>query len=172
MSELTDILEFYYKEIFLDEDENCLIVELREAASIEDISKFEIDNEVQLPEDLRKLLLFSNGLILFGMQINSVEEIEYFPQSKILTFHNWGNGDFDCLSVGGDYPKGTIVFMSHTENKLAIVSNSLTNWFVEVIAEIKSLGTLLHPLDYKIRGSEGMYKNILHQIDLKNDKYK
>lgn len=164
MSELVDILKFYHKEIFLDEDENGLSVELREAASIESISKFEIDNDVQLPEDLKKFLLFSNGLILFGLPINSLEEIEYFPQSKILTFHNWGNGDFDCLSVGGDYPKGTVVFMSHTESKLAIVSESLTDWFVEVIKEIKSIGTLLHPLDYNVRESEGMYKNVSHQI--------
>lgn len=90
---------------------------------------------------------------------------------RILTFHNWGNGDFDCLFVGSEFPKDSIVFMSHSENKLVIVSDSLNNWFADVIGVIKNIGTLLHPLDYKIRGSDGIYKNILKQID-ENDEHK
>lgn len=50
--------------------------------------------------------------------------------------------------------------MSHNEDKLALVSNDLTEWLIGVITEIKSIGTLLHPLDYNERELEGMYKNI------------
>ena len=165
MSELVKIIETYRIETFFDEDENRLIIELREGVTIESITKFEVDNDIKLPEDLKELLLFSNGIDLFGIHIHPLEEMEYFPHSGILTFHNWGNGDFDCLSVGDDYPRGTIVFMSHTEDKLALVSNSLKEWFTGVIAEIKRIGALLHPLDYDKRESEGMYKNVSHQID-------
>ena len=159
------MIETYRRETFLDEDENSLIVELREGAAIESITKFEVDNHLKLPEDLKELLLFSNGIDLFGIQIHSLDEMEYFPRSEILTFHTWGNGDFDCLSVGGDYSRGTVVFMSHNEDRLALVSDSLTEWFTGVIADIKRTGTLLHPFDYNSRESEGIYKGILHQID-------
>lgn len=165
MNELVKIIETYRRETFFDEDENSLIIELQEGVIIESITKFEKDNDIKLPADLKELLLFSNGVDLFGIHIHSLEEMEYFPHSGILTFHSWGNGDFDCLSVGGDYPRGTIVFMSHTEDKLALVSNNLIEWFTGVIAEIKRIGALLHPLDYDERESEGMYKNISHQID-------
>lgn len=167
MGNITEIIEFYRKKTFLDEDGNNLIIELREKANIEDISRFEIDNGFEMPEDLKELLLLSNGLVLFGIQIQSLEEIEYLPRSGILTFHNWGNGDFDCLSVGGDYPKGAIVFMSHSEDKLISVVDNITDWFIRVIAEIKSKGTLLHPLDYDERESEGIFKKISHQIEKK-----
>jgi hypothetical protein len=165
MRELVKIIENYRRESFFDEDENSLIVELRDGATIESIAKFELDNNIKLPDDLKELLLFSNGIDLFGIHINSLEEMEYFSRSSILTFHNWGNGDFDCLSLGGDYPRGSILLMFHSEDKLALVSNSLTEWFTGVIAEIKRIGALLHPLDYNERESEGMYKSVSHQID-------
>lgn len=165
MIELIKIIENYCGETFLDEDENSLIVELREGVAIESITKFEINNGLKLPDDLKKLLLSSNGINLFGIQIHSLEEMEFFLRSRILTFHNWGNGDFDCLSVGGDYPIGTVLFMSHSEDNLALVSNNLIEWIIGVVAEIKRVGTLLSPSDYNERESEGMYKNILHQID-------
>lgn len=165
MSQLVKIIETNCREIFFDEDENRLIVELREGVDIESIKKFEKKNDIKLPEDLKELLLFSNGIELFGLRIVPLEEMEYFPYSGILTFHNWGNGDFDCLSLGGDYPRGIIVFMSHSEDKLASVSNSLIEWFTEVISEIKKKGALLHPLDYDERELEGIYKNVSHQIE-------
>jgi hypothetical protein len=165
MSALVKIIETYRRETFFDEDGNILIVEFGEGATMESIKKFEVDNDIKLPEDLKELLLYSNGIGLFGIQIHALEEMEYFPRSCILTFHTWGNGDFDCLSIGGAYPRGTIIFMSHSEDKLAIVSNNLIEWFLGVIAEIKGTGTLLHPLDFDERGLEGMYKNVSYKID-------
>jgi hypothetical protein len=161
MRKLVEIIETYRYETFFDEDENSLIVELREGVTIESIIKFEVNNNIKLPEDLKELLLFSNGIDLFGVHVHSLEEMEYFPSSGILTFHNWGNGDFDCLSLGDDYPSGTVLLMIHSENKLALVSNSLVAWFTGVIGEIKRTGALLHPSDYNMLESEGMYKNVL-----------
>ncbi|MNE54312.1 SMI1 / KNR4 family protein [compost metagenome] len=162
MRELIDLIKYHSCEVFLNEDGDDLIVELRKGATIEDIARFEIDNGLELPRVLKELLLFSNGINLFGLQILSIQEMEFFPQSKIISFHNWGNGDFDCLSVGGDYTRGAVVFMSHTEDNLEVVSNSLMEWFAGVIAEIKKEGTLLHPLDYNERQTNGMYKKIEH----------
>ena len=165
MSELVNFIESYCNETFLDEDGDSLIIELKKGVALEDIRKFEIDNGIDIPEGLKELLLFSNGINLFGLQVVSLEEMEFFPNTEMLSFHNWGNGDFDCLSVGGDYPKGAVVFMSHNEGETVLVSDSLVEWFKGVISEIKKLGALLHPCDYSERESEGMYKNISHQID-------
>jgi len=161
MNKLVDILKSYHNKVLFNEDGNPLTIEFRKGASVESILKFEIENDIKLPNDLRELLLFSNGVNLFSLQIHSIEEIEYFPHSKIISFHSWGNGDFDCVSIGGNYSQGKIVFMSHSEDKLALISNDLIEWVIGVIVEIGELGTLLHPLDYNEKVSKGMYKNVL-----------
>lgn len=164
MGKLIKMIKSHCSKIILNEDGDNLTIELADAVVIEDISKFEIVNDIEVPEDLKELLLFSNGVNLFGLQILSLEEMEFFPNTGILSFHNWGNGDFDCLSIGGDYPKEAVVFMSHNEDNTVLVSDNLVEWFKRVISEIKELGTLLHPLDYSERKLEGLYKNISHQI--------
>ena len=165
MNELKKVLKSYCNKTLLDEDGDNLIIELNEGVDKEVIVRFEADNGIELPKDLKELLLFSNGLNLYGLQIFSIAEMEFFPNAKMLSFHSWGNGDFDCISVGADYPEGAVVFMSHNEDNTALVSSHLIVWFKEVISEISKLGTLLHPLDYDERESEGMYKNVSHQID-------
>jgi hypothetical protein len=160
MHALIRILRANRNETLLDEDGDNLVVELREGVAIEEILKFERSHGIELPEDLKELLLFSNGVHLFGLDIFSLDEVAYFPNSGILSFHSWGNGDFDCISVGGDYPKGTVVFMAHSEDHTSVVCNNLVAWFEGVIIEVKERGTLLHPMDYKEWEAEGMYQKI------------
>lgn len=165
MSELIDLIKLYAGSVLLSEDGEEMTIELMDGATIENIVRFEKDNALVLPAELRELLLFSNGLDLFELQILSLEEMEFFRESEVVSFHNWGNGDFDCLSIGGDYPVGSVVFMMHSEDKLFHVSNSLQEWFAGVIQEIKREGTLLHPLDYNERESNGIYKMINTLMD-------
>jgi len=160
MNDLIKIIESCINETFLDEDGDRLTIKLREAGKAKDILNFELSKGIQLPDDLKKLLLFSNGMNFLGLRILSLEEIEFFPHSRILSFHNWEDGDFDCISINGDYPEGTILFMFHSEDNLEPVCNNLVEWFKEVILEIKKIGSLRHPLDYSNKELEGMYKNI------------
>lgn len=158
MSELVEIIESYRYQSLVDEDGNDIGIELVQATIKYEISNFEVKNRIELPSELKKLLLLSDGLLLFGIKILSLAEMEFFPSEGILSFHSWGNGDFDCLSVGVNYPIGTIFFMSHSEENITKVNNTMQGWFKEVISEIKKNGTLLHPLDYNHREAEGMYK--------------
>lgn len=164
MSDLVNIISSCSSETFLNEDRNVLRIELSSGALIEDILKFEKHNGIILPGDLRNLLLFSNGLNFLGLSILSLEEIEVFTNSGMISFHSWGNGDFDCLSTGENYPQGTVIFMLHSEEETYVVSDRLTTWFKAVISEIKMNLTLLHPLDYQSGKSEGMYKSIGSKI--------
>lgn len=164
MDRLIEKIIFYSKKNFIDEDGNCLRLELNEGITIEKISKFEQDNGFCFPHVLKELLLLSNGINLFGQQIFSLEEMEYFAMSEVVSFHSWGNGDFDCLSVGNRYPKEAVVFMFHSEEKIELINRDLTQWIEEVINEISKIGTLLHPLEYEGRESEGIYKELYKRL--------
>ena len=165
MSDLIKLIETYSQRALFDEDDNKMIVEPIEGASLADISKFEATNGMEMPLDLKELLLFSNGMDFFGLHILSLEEMEFFPNTGMISFHNWGTGDFDCLSTGGDYPKGSIIFMAHAEDNTSQISNNLVDWFESIFAEIEEVGALLHPMDYQYSELDGLYKNTSYQID-------
>ncbi len=159
MSTLVNIIKSHSNSAFLDEDGNPINIQLKEGVVKEDIITFEKNISIDLPKELKELFAFSNGLDLFGITLCSMEEMDFFEDSQLLGFHNWGNGDFDCISLGGLYPKGSIVFMAHNEDTTTLVSNDLTSWIEEVISEIKKTGALRHPLEYNKSIIEGVYKN-------------
>ncbi len=161
MGDLINIINTNRNRYLINEDGDAIMINLNEGVSASDILNFEAANSIKMPENLKELMMMSNGMDLFGLQILSLEEMEFFPNSAILSFHNWGNGDFDCLSFGGVYPKGAVVFISHSEDDSALVCDSLYEWFNKVIVEIERVGTVLHPLDYTEQATEGLYKNIL-----------
>ena len=164
MISLPEIIKLHCNKELIDEDGEKSTIELREGLSSEEISKFELDKNIELPIDLKDLLLFSNGLNLFGLTIFPLEEMEYFSLTKIISFHSWGNGDFDCVSLGGDYPKGSVVFMRHSEGNLTPVIDNLTDWFINVIQELTTTGTLYHPLDYEHLDVDGFYKEVYKSV--------
>ena len=94
MSELVNFIESYCNKTFLDEDGDSLTIELKKGVALEDIRKFEIDNSIDIPEGLKELLLFSNGINLFGLQVVSLEEMEFFPNTEILSFQHFLRGRF------------------------------------------------------------------------------
>ena len=168
MNNLIEIIKLHCNEVIVEEDGTKSTIELREGIRSETISKFESDNNIQLPIDLKNLLLFSNGLNLFDLTVMPLEEMEVFSLTKIISFHNWGNGDFDCVSLGGDYPKGSVIFMRHSEGNLTPVVDNLTDWFINVIQEVKTIGTLYHPFDYEQFNYNGVYKEVYNSL-LKNE---
>jgi hypothetical protein len=161
MSKISELLQKYVKVSFLDEDGNALHLKLLKGASLSEILKFEAKNKINLPYELRDLLLFSNGLDLFGQHLLPLEKLEYFSSGNVLMFHKWGNGDFDCITIGKENAKGKIVFMLHSEEILIPLNISLYEWIRAVISEIKEKGTLLHPYDFTMRKEEGLYKQVL-----------
>lgn len=165
MSRIVELLQSYAHVVLLDEDGEELKISLSKGTNWETIKKFENKENINLPTELKELLMFSNGLVLFGQQILSLDEMEYFTSDNIVSFHTWGNGDFDCISVSQITKTNTVYFMSHSVNNLTPIHSSLFGWTKDVINEIQKKGTLLHPYDFTERNEEGIYKSIVSKKD-------
>ncbi|MFT3823541.1 MAG: SMI1/KNR4 family protein [Chitinophagaceae bacterium] len=155
MSVVQSIRE-YLNERIVNQDGVMTGIELNKGASPESLEAFEAQKRVKLPETLKELLLFSNGLSFFGLHILSLEEMEYFPVSGIITFHAWGNGDFDGVTLFGE--EAAVFFMFHSEDNTYRISDSLLQWFDNAVTEIRQYGTLCHPWDYQTgTATTGLY---------------
>ncbi len=155
-----DIIEKYKNLTLFDEDENELSIVLNKCASLSQLEEFEDRNNIKLPEDFRDLLLYTNGLNLFGVEIRNIFELEYIKDAGICIFHDWGNGDFDCLAINESIETGSIHFMNHSTDVLKKVLPSFRIWIKRVIEEIEEKGVLLHPIDYLNNSKIGIYQNI------------
>lgn len=163
MSRLIELLQKFKYEALLDEDGEELRISLSKGVTLKAINDFESKEGIELPTELKELLIFSDGLVLFGQQILSLDEIEYFANEKIISFHAWGNGDFDCIAVNQITKENTVYFMSHSVDNLIPIRSSLFGWIKDVINEIQQKGTLLHPYDFAERNEEGIYKSIIQK---------
>ena len=163
MGRIVELLKRFAHVVLHDEDGEELKVSLSKGADLVSIEEFENKEDVKLSTELKGLLMYSDGLVLFGQQILSLSEMEYFASDNIVSFHAWGNGDFDCISVNQSEQEETIYFMSHSVDDLTPVHYSLFGWIKDVIAEIQQKGTLLHPYDFTERNEEGIYKSIIQK---------
>ena len=145
-----------------DEDGNLIELSLNKGATVEDIREREATWNIELPFELKELLLFSNGIDLFGISIMPLKIMEYFKEEQLLTFHSWDDGDYDCISLNKN---NEIIFVNHSPVNRYFVASSLYNWISEVFKEIETKGTLLHPFDYYIRQEDGLYKTIYNKIN-------
>ncbi len=162
---IQEILNKYINCVFLDEDGNSLKMDFNDSISTSQLLDFEKTNDLKLPEDLRELLLISNGGNFFGLHILSIDEMMVYSNSGLINFHNWGNGDFDCISLGNIYKAGTVIFLSHSEYLNFRVSENLGDWLNSVINEIRVNGTLLHPMDFNQRDVEDcLYEKISNKL--------
>ncbi len=161
MSRIVELLQRFAHVVLQDEDGEELKVSLSKGADFELIEEFENKENIKLSTELKELLTFSDGLVLFGQQILSLAEMEYFASDNIVSFHAWGNGDFDCVSIKQQEQGEMIYFMSHSVDNLTPVHSSLFGWIKDVIAEIQQKGALLHPYDFTERNEEGIYKSVV-----------
>lgn len=164
MSELRDILALAFGGPVESEDGETLGFETHASASERQIADCEVRLGTRIPTELRDLLLFTNGASLYGCRIMSLDELHFFPVQGLIAFHDWGNGDFDCIATStSEYAEGEVVFMNHSPDVTVRVAGSLAEWIAQVISEIKREGVLLHPADYRMRRgkSEGVYGRVL-----------
>jgi hypothetical protein len=166
MNRIKAILEEYSSKTLFDEDGNKLSIEKRPPNSIDELRKFEKGYKVTLPQDLIDFLLISNGIKIFGAEIYSLEEMDFFEDKMLLAFHAWGNGDFDCLSVDQGAFSGTVFFSFHSIDNSISMNISFSEWISKTIREIEHKRVLLHPMDYLIRDEEGMYKDVSLKLKL------
>lgn len=159
MSEIAELIATYNTIQLLDEDENSLELTLNEPCNIDQIAEFEVSNQCFLPQQLKDFLLTSDGMNFFGLNLLSIKEIQINSDKNIASFHNWGNGDFDCISLTFPYE---IIFCSGSSQQKIEVCSSLLDWIKGAFLEIKQKGTLLHPLDYSYREERGLYDSIFN----------
>lgn len=157
MQRVIELIKNNTSKTYLDEDGNPLSISLNKGISLTRIESFEKLHNMKLPSELKELLLFTNGINLFGVEILSLETMEFFPEENKLLFHHWGNGDSDFIDENG-----ATFFSAHSIENLIAVSPSLSSWLDGVIKEIKLKGTVLHPMDYTNREDEiGLYRKCI-----------
>jgi len=110
------------------------------------------------------LYQFCNGGSFFGINIAALQEAILFPDDQLLLIHDWGNGDFDCVEILENGLSGRMCFANHDVKIRVPVADSLLEWFNLVFDEIRQLGTLLHPADYRHRNEQGLYAHVLEEL--------
>jgi len=119
----------------------------------------------RLPEEFRELLLYANGMNLFGLELMPIDQQSYFGEYGIISFHDWGNGDFDCISIAASpHPVGAVVFMNHSPDVTVRIADSLSEWLEKAVQEIQAKSALLHPTDYREQAEDGMYQHVVGSL--------
>ena len=161
MNRMKDIINKFINKPLFDEDGNKIFIKSNKGVLMEEIKTFENHHSIKLPFELREILKISNGINLYGLHILSLNEIEVLDDIGLISFHNWGNGDFDYISTGKITDEGTIIIRLHDSNEFYFVSSSLYDWFVDTIKEIEKYGTLYHPSDFDEFNSSLLYGNLI-----------
>ena len=114
----------------------------------------------------------SNGIDLFGVTVSGTEpEPETNPDDwgellkrRLLPFHDWGNGDLDCLdltkSVNGEPP---VCFWNDEMGNMFPICGGFGRWTRMAAFEVQTHGFLLHPRDYfepRYANAQGVYESI------------
>ena len=169
MDRLVEISNFFNSRKnrkILNQDDELVSIEFNPGASEIQIQEIESRYGIHLPLTLREILINSNGMDFYGLHIQSIEEMDYYSNERLLSFHSWGNGDFDCVKIQNGPSTDSIWFMNHSPIKNYLVINSLFDWFMKVYKELKSYGALLHPMDYRNEMEfNGLYKTISKNIE-------
>ncbi|MFM2386461.1 MAG: hypothetical protein RL660_1218 [Bacteroidota bacterium] len=147
MKSINEIIKHHLSCTFQDEDGDDLSIILNQPLQASAIDLYEKTKGYKLPPTLRELLLYTNGLTLFSVDILALKYMQYYRSACILAMHEWGNGDFTCVSLGGDYPAGAVLFMEHSEDNLTLIHSSIEEWVLHVIQQVEQLGVYQHPMD-------------------------
>ena len=165
MSSISHILDSFRNLRLEDEDGEALAFSLDPALSEAGLIAHEKVIGVRLPGQFRDLLMYANGMRLFGLDLMSTDQQSYFREHRIISFHNWGNGDFDCISTStSPYPAGTVVFMNHSADVTVRITGLLSEWLEKAVQEIRLKGALLHPADYREKPEQGLYQHVLDNL--------
>lgn len=112
----------------------------------------------------------SNGADLFGVTVSGTEPATSdgdragLVKRRLVPFHDWGNGDFDCLdltkAVGGEPP---VAFWTEETGDLFPITAGFGRWTRMAVFEIQTHGFLLHPREYldpRYANAQGVYESI------------
>lgn len=118
------------------------------------------------------MLGISDGLDLFGVPVlgavlppdTDADAVADLARRRLVPFHDWGNGDFDCLDltkvVDAEPP---VVFWNSEHENLFPITHGFGGWLPMAVHEIARFGRLLHPRDYedpRWADAQGVYESI------------
>lgn len=128
----------------LNEDDQVTAAQANPGAAVEALRCVESQLGFDLPRGFRDFYLVTNGCEFFGLHLLETTQWETWPDSTLLGFHAWGNGDFDAI----DLQTGAVVFVNHRPEAASVVAVSFEEWMEQIIAELSERGTVYHPSDY------------------------
>lgn len=142
-------------------------VTMNPGASESAIAEFESTHGIHLPEPMKNLLRFSDGIDLYNFELQSLASSLVLADYNMMSIHDWGNGDCDCIMVAdhGENKTGNIVFVNHRPSVVTLVAHSVYQWLSDVLVELGMRGTVMHPGDYREKAKiRGVYANVLTQL--------
>lgn len=169
-------MEIYLKNMLnqtlQDEDGNGLKVITNKGLSSEEIDLYEAKNGIKLPRDFREVFEFSNGLHFFGEEILAIQEQQIISNESLLSFHSWGNGDFDAIVVESNirekHPLRQVVFVCHETGQIVPIAADIKTWIKHVYHEVRTRGVLMHPDDYEIAALRETNSSLFYKFIKKN----
>ncbi len=128
---------------------------------------------VELKGTLLDFLRIADGMDFFGVPILGAAPVTpdaqtmlRFPemlQYQLVPFHDWGNGDFDCVDLTkavDDEPP--VVFWDDKRDTTVMITHGFGKWLGMVVEDLEKYGKLLHPDDYRtaeFTGATGVYES-------------
>lgn len=160
---VADLMDAVREAELRDPQGAVLRVVLRLGAGFDEIARFEHSWRLSLPGDYREFLAYANGCSLFGLDLCSIQGVAVYRESGLLGFHNWSNGDYDCLRMQGG--GADVVFMNHGPEVTVPIASSFFDWLTRIVAECRAHGDVLHPGDYRYsERPDGVYAQVLRQL--------
>jgi len=145
---------------------------LRPPATPEDLAALQARLPLPLTGAYPRLLAFSDGLDLYGVPVmgtrlppdTDADAVAELARRRLVPFHDWGNGDFDCLDLTKVVDlEPPVVFWNSEHENLFPITHGLAGWLPMAVHEIARFGRLLHPRDYedpRFADAQGVYESI------------
>ncbi len=145
---------------------------LRPPAGADALAAFQARMPLALTGSYPELLALSNGMSLYGIEVfgtepprdTNPENVADLIRRRLVPFHDWGNGDFDCLDltkvVDAEPP---VVYWNEEHENIFPIAHSLLKWIPMAVHEVSRFGRLLHPEDYddaRYTDAQGVYESI------------
>lgn len=143
---------------------------LREGAGPRELGELQARIPLPFVGTYRALLERSDGMSLYGVEIlgtrppTDAEILTDMYQRRLVPFHDWGNGDFDCVDLTKVIEgEPAVVFWNDEHQNLFPITGGFVKWLPMAVYEVGRFGRLLHPRDYadpRYADAQGLYESI------------
>ena len=150
MQKMSTLIDQLRSTTLESEDGEPLSLDVNCGLSRSQIDQYEEALGFKLPRGLREVLECFDGGEFYCLSFQSIDEQMLLGDDNLLSFHDWGNGDYDCvlLERKGRWKPGQILFYNHLDANVYPISFDVRRWLELLIGELKAWQTVFHPMDY------------------------